>query len=140
LNEPALHAGLAHCLMMHVTLRRAVPGMACGLVAACASLPSPPSDGRYAGELCVAQAARPADCGPVQLTLASDVVLVRVSDMVYRLFLNGDQLDLMLMHDRVPVDAFNAGYEWHGWDLRFADKARSVRYEVRFGALQGGIQ
>jgi hypothetical protein len=122
---------------MRVALQRATLGIACGLAVACASLPSSPSDGRYAGELCVAQAARPADCGPVQLMLASDVVLVRVSDMVYRLFLNGDQLDLLLMHDRVQVDAFNAGYAWHGQSLRFTDIARSVRYEVRFGAVQG---
>ncbi|MFM6992467.1 MAG: hypothetical protein ACKOWD_14560 [Rhodoferax sp.] len=125
---------------MCAVLRWAVLGMACTLAVACASLPSPPSDGRYTGELCVAQAARPADCGPARLTLASDVVLVQVSDMVYRLFLKGDQLDLTLMHDRVQVDAFSASHEWRGRHLRFADVARSVRYEVRFGALQGGVQ
>lgn len=128
---------------MRCMLQRAVPGMACGLAVACVAPPLPlsaPKDGRYAGELCVAQPPRPGDCGPAALTLVTGVLLVQVSDMAYRLFLDGHQLKLVLLHDRVQVDAFDAAYAWQGHHLQFEDTARSVRYQVRFGVFQGGIQ
>jgi hypothetical protein len=95
---------------------------------------APPS-GRYAGELCVATGDAPADCGAVDVTLRGrGRVAVRIADLVYRLTLHSSQLDLVLVHGTVQIDAFTAAYEWQGRTLHFSDPDKPVRYRVRIDA------
>ena len=104
------------------------------LVAGCAGLSQAPPDGRYEGELCVASAAQPPDCGAVEAWLfnGSGNAQVMVSDIVYRLSLKDGALDLMLVHGQMPVDRFSTSYRWSGDVLRFTDSERSVHYSIRF--------
>jgi hypothetical protein len=61
-------------------------------------------------------------------------VRVRVADIVYRLALRRDQLDVETMHGQMQIDEFSAAYLWEGTTLVFNDADKDVRYEVRIGA------
>lgn len=90
-----------------------------------------PASGRYDGRLCVATGAAAADCGPASVTVrGTKDVRVQVADIVYRLELHSSQLDLVLMHGTVQIDAFTANYAWEGRTLVFNDPDKAVRYRV----------
>jgi hypothetical protein len=94
-----------------------------------------PDVGRYEGLLCVAtRAGVEPTCGSVDVELRSGGrMVVRVADIVYRLVLGRDQLEVATLHGPMQIDEFNAPYEWQGETLRFNDLAKAVRYEVRLG-------
>ena len=104
------------------------------VLTACSTTPPPP-EGDYRGEMCVASAGQPANCGPVQLRLTGEVAQVQVSDIGYHLFLRHGQLDLVLMHGAMRIDSFSAPYAWKGPVLRFTDPDKGVRYQIRFAEL-----
>lgn len=110
----------------------------CGLaLAATAAGAAEPSPGRYAARMCVqslADPARPADCGPVDLIVQRGKrAQLRVADLVYRLQLHSSQVDVVLMHGNMQIDEFTAFYEWKGSTLEFADRDQRLRYEVQVG-------
>ena len=95
--------------------------------------PSPP--GRYDAELCVATRPQAAPtCGVADVEVAPDAIRVRVADIVYKLALRRDQLDVETMHGQMQIDQFSAAYLWEGTTLVFSDADKDVRYEVRIGA------
>ena len=98
----------------------------------CSVLQRAPADGGYNGELCTATAAGPLNCGAAEVSLSNSRAKVRVSDFTYDLFLEDGQLDLMLIHDRTPVDVWSARYSWDKQFLHFVDSERRVYYRVRF--------
>ena len=61
---------------------------------------------------------------------------MRVSDFEYRLQLNSSQVDVVLMHGTMQVDEFFAVGEWVGNSLKFADRYKNTRYELRLGKRQ----
>jgi hypothetical protein len=92
-----------------------------------------PEAGRHAAELCVATLPKPASCGPAQVDLRGDGSLrMRIDDIVYDLKLHSSQVDVVVMHHVVQIDAFTAAYEWVGQTLQFVDGERRARYEIRF--------
>lgn len=109
-------------------------GLALSATAASAAAPAP---GRYAARMCVqslADPAKPADCGPVDLLVQrGNRAQVRVADLVYRLQLHSSQVDVVLMHGSMQIDEFTAFYEWKGATLEFADRDQRLRYEVQVG-------
>lgn len=65
---------------------------------------------------------RAADCGPVEVELdRAGRTLVRLSDIVYRLALYGEQLGISMFHGTMQVDGFFAPYRWSGPLLQFTD-------------------
>ena len=120
-----------------------------GWVSASLSMPAlaAPAAGRYDGHLCVATATAAApDCGPARVELrGAGQALVRVSDFLYSLTLQGGQADVVLKHGAMQIDGFTAVYEWkpsgnpngassgRGNSLHFVDADKGVRYEVRLG-------
>lgn len=108
--------------------------VAVAILSGCAGLSQAPLDGSYDGELCVATAAQPPTCGPVEAWLFNGGAnaQVLVSDIVYRLSLQDGWLDLMLVHGQTPIDRFSAAYRWSADVLRFTDSERSVHYNIRF--------
>ena len=115
-------------------MRKATVLVVATILSGCAGLSQAPPDGRYEGELCVASAAKPPDCGAVEAWLfnGSGNAQVLVSDIVYRLSLKDGWLDLMLVHGQMPIDRFSTSYRWSGDVLRFTDAERSVHYSIRF--------
>ena len=100
-----------------------------------------PAAGRYHAELCVATSAAPPSCGPAQTELQADGRMrVRVSDFEYRLQLNSSQVDVVLMHGAMQVDEFFGVWEWAGNSLKFADRDKNTRYELRLGKRQTARQ
>ena len=105
--------------------------------AAAASGQAAPQAGHYDAQLCVTLAEQPASCGPVQARLARNALRLQLSDIVYRLQLRGNQLDVTLMHGTMQIDEFSATFDWTGDTLRFADAGKKATYEVQLGARQG---
>ena len=100
------------------------------------ALAAPPAAGRYEARLCVTLGAAAPSCGPVdtQVLGGASRVLVRVSDIVYRLQLHSSQVEVVLMHGAVPIDEFVANYEWaDGPVLEFVDVDKRTRYALHFG-------
>jgi hypothetical protein len=97
---------------------------------------APPGPGRYEAVLCVATQPRAEpSCGSVDAEVRSGGRLsVRVADIVYHLALGPTELEVATLHGAMTIDEFNAPYEWLGETLRFSDRAKDVRYEVRLGA------
>lgn len=95
-----------------------------------------PSAGRYHAQLCVATTTDGgATCGPAEAELrAGGAASVRVADVVYLLKLHSSQVEVVLMQGAMQLDEFVADYEWAGRSLRFSDREKNARYEVRFGA------
>ncbi len=112
--------------------QRAVTLVTALAVAACGSVRGAPADGRYDGELCVATNANPPSCGAAEVSLTRSQARVQVSDIVYRLSLHTDRLDLVLMHGTMQIDGFSAPFVWEGRVLRFQDPDKPVFYRVRF--------
>jgi hypothetical protein len=105
------------------------------LVAVAPAWAAGPAPGRYDATLCVATAASaPPSCGPVELDMATATrARLRIADIVYKLRLGPDQLDVETMHGSMQIDEFSAAYEWQGEELRFVDGDKDVRYTVRVG-------
>jgi len=101
-------------------------------LAGCSVVQRVPSDGLYAGELCVGTGSNPPNCGAAEVSLSKGRAKVRVSDLVYDLLLEDGQLDLMLVHGTTLVDVFSAPYSWNERFLFFIDQDRRVYYRVRF--------
>ena len=77
--------------------------------------------------------------GPAELEIRSGTRAdVRVADIVYRLHLRPDQLDVATMHGRMQIDEFSAEYAWRDGILTFLDADKQARYEVRPGARVAG--
>jgi hypothetical protein len=109
------------------------------LAAGATAAAAPAAAGRYDAELCVATTAAAAPtCGAADVELSAG--LVRVADIVYRLALHRDQLDLQTMQGQMQIDEFRAAYLWEGKTLRFKDPDKEVRYEVRIGARKGAAR
>ena len=53
-------------------------------LAGCVAVPLMPGDGRYDGELCVAIATGPLNCGAAQVSLSKGRAKLRVSDKIGR--------------------------------------------------------
>ena len=123
-----------------VLVALAAGAAAVGVAAAAPAPPTPP--GRYAGELCVATRPEAApSCGAAEVEIAAGpLVLVRVADIVYRLALGSDRLDLQTMHGPMQIDEFRTAYAWQGTTLRFNDPDKDVRYEVRVGARKATLR
>ena len=114
-------------------MRTVAASMALAAVAAAAAVPAAP--GRYEAELCVAtRSDAPPSCGAADVEVAPGAIAVRVADIVYRLAIRREQLDVATMHGAMQIDEFSAAYLWEGTVLRFSDADKDVRYEVRIGA------
>ena len=95
---------------------------------------APPAAGHYDAVLCVAVGARSADCGPVEVDIdRAGRTLVRLSDIVYRLELYGEQLGISMFHGTMQVDGFFAPYRWSARQLQFIDSEKGTRYELNLG-------
>ena len=79
-------------------------------------------------------------CGPVQARLARNGLRLRLSDIVYRLELRGNQLDVTLMHGAMQIDEFSAAFDWSGDTLRFGDAQKRTLYEVQLGERQTKVK
>ncbi len=121
--------------------RRRFPLGISGLLMALAATPAmagslPPGNGLVDGRMCVRPTTgddKAGECGAVEIALLSgNQAVVRISDIVYRLQLNADQLDIVLMHGAMQIDGFSANYAWQGKTLRFSDPEKGVRYEIDF--------
>jgi hypothetical protein len=94
----------------------------------------PPAAGLYDARLCVGVGASPANCGPVTVGVGEGgQVLVRVSDIAYRLQVYADQLGVTLFHGTMQIDGFFAPYRWSGNSLAFSDTEKATRYELSIG-------
>jgi len=108
-------------------------------LAAAAAAAAPAAPGRSEAELCVATRREAApSCGAADVEIAAGAISGRVSDIVYRLALRREQLDVAMMHGAMQIDEFSAAYLWEGTILRFSDADKDVRYEVRIGARKDG--
>jgi hypothetical protein len=93
-----------------------------------------PAAGHYDAQLCVATGVAGPSCGPADVELrANSEARVQVADIVYRLRLNSSQVEVVLMQGTMQLDEFVASYEWVGRSLRFDDKDKNARYEVKLG-------
>ena len=98
-----------------------------------------PAPGRYAATFCVAPSpSQPASCGPAVLDVRSRTsAALQMSDVVYRLALRPQRIDVATFQERMQIDGFSAEYEWIGPLLRFVDVEKNVRYEIRPGRRLG---
>ena len=91
---------------------------------------------RFAGQMCVRPlqaAATAADCGAVEIVRqGGNRLSVRISDIVYRLQLHANQLDVVLMHGTMQIDGFSTAYDWQGRTLLFDDPEKGLGYEIHF--------
>jgi len=94
----------------------------------------PPAAGRYAATLCVTSAAQPPNCGPADVSVRGPDVVLQVADIVWRVRVKGRQAAVVITQGSVQIHKFDAGAEWSGGSLRFADDDKQLRYEVRLGA------
>jgi hypothetical protein len=102
------------------------------LACAAAGAAGPPAAGRYVAQMCVAVPNAEPTCGRADIEWrAADRAVLRVSDVAYWLRLRTSQLEVVLKHGAMQIDAFTATYEWDGATLRFFDADKSVRYEIR---------
>ena len=112
--------------------RRGAIGLAAAIAGAAIAAPAP---GRYDATLCVSSAALASSCGPAKVDVrASGAVWVQVSDIVYRLRIGPGQAIVVVTQGTMQIDEFDAGAEWSGTALRFADADKQVRYEVQVGS------
>jgi len=106
--------------------------LATTLAAAPALAQQAPATGRYEALMCVTLGDAAANCGPADAQmLRGGRVLVRISDIVYRLTLHSSQAEVVLMHGAMQIDEFIANYEWSGTTLGFIDADKRTRYELR---------
>ena len=101
------------------------------IVAATAAAASPHA-GRYDATLCVRSAAQAPTCGPADVDVQpGGHVLVRISDVVYRLRVRGDRSAVVITQGSMQLDEFDTAAAWAGKSLRFVDDEKQVRYEVQ---------
>ena len=111
---------------------RAEPGVASDVLKG-----QPPPAGQYDAVLCVTVGGAAPSCGPVRADIGNaGQVLVRVSDIAYRLEIYADQLGVTLFHGTMQIDGFFAPYRWHANQLQFNDTEQSTRYEVKLVTLR----
>lgn len=88
------------------------------------------------GRMCVRPLAggdQAGNCGPVEIALLSgNRAVVRISDIVYRLQLHANEVEIVLMHGTMQIDEFIAAYDWQGKTLHFRDPDKGLRYEIDF--------
>jgi len=100
-----------------------------------------PAPGRYDATLCVSSAALASSCGPAEVDVrSSGAVWVQVSDIVYRLRIGPAQSVAVVTQGTMQIDEFDAGAEWSGTSLRFADADKQVRYEVQVGSPRAALK
>jgi hypothetical protein len=119
-----------------IALKHRTAAAACSLALSglLAAAHAAPAAGRYDGQLCVAIRAGAPDCGPASVEWRSPgIARVRVSDLLYSLTLKSSQVDVVLKHGAMQIDAFTGRYEWDGSTLQFIDADKGVRYEVKVG-------
>ena len=123
------------------------PFAAIGWCAVCAAALSgspalaAPAPGRYDATLCVSSAALATSCGPAEVDVrSSGAVWVQVSDIVYRLRISPAQSVAVVTQGTMQIDEFDAGAEWSGASLRFADADKQVRYEVQVGSPRAALK
>lgn len=105
------------------------------LLAAAGAAADPPAAGRYDAQLCVTLGDAATSCGPADAqVLRGNRLLVRVSDIVWRLKLNSSQVEVVMLHGAMQIDEFVANYEWAGAALEFVDADKRTRYELRLSA------
>jgi hypothetical protein len=109
-------------------------GAVCSAYAAAQTVPAA---GRYEATLCVSSASLAPSCGPAQVDVRpGGSVLVQVSDIVYRLRIRTGQAAVVVTQGTMQIDEFDAGAEWNGNSLRFADADKNVNYEVQIGGAR----
>ena len=92
-----------------------------------------PAPGRHAVDLCVATLPKPPSCGAALVDRRADGSLRwRVDDVVDHLRFHRSQVEVIVMHNIVQIDAFRVPYEWVGHTLQFKDQDRHSVYEIRF--------
>ena len=112
---------------------------AAGVLAATAV--AAPAPGRYDATLCVSSAALAASCGPAEVDVrSSGAVSVQVSDIVYRLRVSTAPSVVVVTQGTMQIDEFDAGAQWSGSSLRFADADKQVRYEVQIGSPRAALK
>ncbi len=100
--------------------------------ACAAATAAPPAPGRYAAQLCVTGSSAEPQCGPADIEWrGAGSARLRISDIVYALQLHTSQVDVVLKHGAMQIDAFTSIYEWDGATLRFVDTEKNLRYEVQ---------
>lgn len=92
--------------------------------------------GRHEVELCVAIGDKEPGCGPAE-AFADERggIHLRISDIVYHLTVvadGGGAVDVIVMHGTMQIDEFLAPGEWAGTRLKFHDRKKNARYDVRF--------
>ena len=93
-----------------------------------------PATGRYEAILCVSSASLAPSCGPAEVDVRpGGNVSVRVSDIVYRLRVRTGQTAVIVTQGTMQIDEFEAGADWTGASLRFADADKKVHYDVQIG-------
>jgi hypothetical protein len=104
------------------------------MLATLAPAAATPRVGRYDATLCVSHAAQAPSCGPAKVDVRpGGNVRIQVSDIVYRLRLSTGQAAVVVTQGAMQIDEFDAGTQWSGATLRFADADKQVRYEVQVG-------
>jgi hypothetical protein len=112
-------------------------GAITAVCASSAAAQAAPAAGRYEATLCVSSASLAPSCGPAQVDVRpGGSVLVQVSDIVYRLRIRTGQAAVVVTQGTMQIDEFDAGAEWNGSSLRFADVDKNVRYEVQVGGAR----
>ncbi|MEP7056335.1 MAG: hypothetical protein ABI809_01000 [Caldimonas sp.] len=113
----------------------AAAALGCFVALAASAAAAAPGVGRYDATLCVSSADQAPNCGPAEVDVRSNgQVRVRVSDIVYRLRIKAGAGTIVVSQGAMQIDAFDAGVEWDGTSLRFADADKQVHYEVQVGA------
>ena len=104
------------------------------LILAASAATASPHAGHYDATLCVRNAAQAPNCGPADLDVRpGGHVLVRVSDVVYRLRVRGSRSAVVITQGSMQLDEFDTAAAWAGTSLRFVDDEKQVRYEVQVG-------
>ena len=89
--------------------------------------------GRHEVELCVAVAENTPSCGPAE-ALVDDRggIHVRISDILWHIDVQPGAVDVTVMHGTMQIDEFLAVGDWAGTRLKFHDRKKNARYDVRF--------
>jgi hypothetical protein len=120
---------------LHRRFWRSTAGLAAGaLILAASAAAASPHAGHYDATLCVRNATQAPNCGPADVDVRpGGHVLVRVSDLVYRLRVRGDRSAVVITQGSMQLDEFDTEAAWAGTSLRFVDDEKQVRYEVHVG-------
>ena len=114
-------SGKRHCAALAVFVTAAAAAVGAALAA--------PATGRHAARLCVTTGVSAPGCGAAELDWRSGGrARLRISDIVYTLHFRTRQVDVVLKHGAMQIDAFTAIYEWQGETLSFVDADKNVRY------------